>query len=367
MDKEKIGKFLCNLRKERKMTQENIAKSLFTSRENISKWERGINLPTPDMLLKLSKLYGASVNEILLGERGTDDNREQLNNISLEVLKDSNRKIKKIVNVFITTVIIIIIFFLIYYFINNYNSIHIYLISGYNEKVSSIDGIAIFSKEKSYIKVGNIIPNETLDIDMIQFLFLDNDGKEHIIVSSNDLDYTLTSLNNYNQYFSYNDIDNIRENSYLRIYYNNSSELIRLIFNEDMSNNHLFSNNNGTNIKPSEKNIPNNDSILKYENYFKNYFNYNKNDNQYYKIIKDNNNKINIYYSPETFSITIFENSNKIYIYNISDSELQYEEDNKNKISRFFTYDCFNQKCIEGNCDESVIKYFLEKYLYTFK
>lgn len=42
MDNEKIGKFLQELRKEQRLTQEQLAQKLAIERTNISKWEKGL-------------------------------------------------------------------------------------------------------------------------------------------------------------------------------------------------------------------------------------------------------------------------------------------------------------------------------------
>ena len=54
MDSEKIGKFIAELRKENKMTQEELGKKILVDRGTISKWERGIYVPNPEILLSLS-------------------------------------------------------------------------------------------------------------------------------------------------------------------------------------------------------------------------------------------------------------------------------------------------------------------------
>ena len=69
MDIVKIGKFIALLRKEKQITQLELSEKLITSRENVSKWERGINMPSADALLKLSELFEVTINEILIGER----------------------------------------------------------------------------------------------------------------------------------------------------------------------------------------------------------------------------------------------------------------------------------------------------------
>ena len=101
MDWDKIRKFLVELRKENGLTQQQLSEKLYTSRENISKWERGVNNPSTEMLIDLSKIYNVSVKELLAGERKTETNEEKINNMAVEVLKDSHTRIKKILTTFI--------------------------------------------------------------------------------------------------------------------------------------------------------------------------------------------------------------------------------------------------------------------------
>ena len=45
IDKEKFGTFLSQLRREKGMTQKDLAEKLFVSDKAVSKWERGLSLP----------------------------------------------------------------------------------------------------------------------------------------------------------------------------------------------------------------------------------------------------------------------------------------------------------------------------------
>ena len=45
VDLEKVGSFIANLRKEKGMTQEDLAQHLMVSDKAVSKWEGGKNLP----------------------------------------------------------------------------------------------------------------------------------------------------------------------------------------------------------------------------------------------------------------------------------------------------------------------------------
>ena len=60
-----ISRYLQLLRKNYNYTQEELAKKLDISRQAVSKWETGATVPDLEVLLKISKLYGLTINEIL--------------------------------------------------------------------------------------------------------------------------------------------------------------------------------------------------------------------------------------------------------------------------------------------------------------
>ena len=67
-----VGKFIAALRKEHDFTQEQLGEELGVTNKTISHWETGTYLPPADALLKLSELFGVSINELLSGKRLTD-------------------------------------------------------------------------------------------------------------------------------------------------------------------------------------------------------------------------------------------------------------------------------------------------------
>lgn len=367
MDKEKIGAFLCNLRKDNNLTQEDIAKKLFTSRENVSKWERGINMPTPDTLLELSKIYNVSVNEILLGEKKSKENLDKIDNISLEVMRESHIKIKKITKYFITIIIILVVSILSYYFINTYNSIHVFFIGGSNDSFDMFNGIAFFSKEKSYIRLGKINCKSQCNIDRITFIYMDNNKVEHQVYSSDEIDYILTSTNGFNQYFSYSDMKYIIENSYLIIKQGEREITLKLNYYKDMSNNILFETNSSKNLSEDDNTYNVREDILVLDNYFKLNYKYDDEGKNYYKNIKNGDKKISIYYSAITFNILVLEElNNKIdqYSYNLYNKILDYSNDST--FDSNFLYDAYNKQCINGNCNDVIINHFFKDYYDEF-
>lgn len=69
MDKGKIGQFIANCRKDKKLTQEQLAEKLNISKNAVSKWERGICLMDMSLLKPLSEILEVTVTELLNGER----------------------------------------------------------------------------------------------------------------------------------------------------------------------------------------------------------------------------------------------------------------------------------------------------------
>lgn len=69
MDQKKIGNFIAKLRKEKGMTQRELADILCVSDKTVSKWECGNSLPEITLLGTLCEALDSNVNELLSGEK----------------------------------------------------------------------------------------------------------------------------------------------------------------------------------------------------------------------------------------------------------------------------------------------------------
>ena len=69
MDLIKIGKFIAECRKEKGLTQTDLAEKFGISNRAVSKWETGKSLPDASIMIDLCNLLGITVNELLSGER----------------------------------------------------------------------------------------------------------------------------------------------------------------------------------------------------------------------------------------------------------------------------------------------------------
>ncbi|MCR4955430.1 MAG: helix-turn-helix domain-containing protein [Lachnospiraceae bacterium] len=72
MDQVKIGNFLKRLRKEKGITQEQMAEVLNVSGRTVSRWENGKNMPDISLLVDIAQFYEVSISEIIGGERKSE-------------------------------------------------------------------------------------------------------------------------------------------------------------------------------------------------------------------------------------------------------------------------------------------------------
>lgn len=69
LDKVRFGAFAAELRKEKGLTQKEVAQKLYVSDKAVSKWERGASVPDAALLVPLAELLDVTVTELLEGRR----------------------------------------------------------------------------------------------------------------------------------------------------------------------------------------------------------------------------------------------------------------------------------------------------------
>ena len=69
MNQQKTGEFLRRLRREKGLTQEQLAERFYVSSRTVSRWETGSNLPDVGTLIELADFYDVDIREIIDGER----------------------------------------------------------------------------------------------------------------------------------------------------------------------------------------------------------------------------------------------------------------------------------------------------------
>ena len=118
MDQVKIGEFLKQLRKEKGLTQEQLAEHFYVSGRTVSRWETGSNLPDISILVELADYYDVDIREIIDGERKSeimnDETKDTLKKVA-EYSTEEKKKLKsKMANMMIGSMILLVFCSLLY-------------------------------------------------------------------------------------------------------------------------------------------------------------------------------------------------------------------------------------------------------------
>lgn len=112
MNVKKVGEFIKQKRKEKKLTQKELAEKLSITDRAISKWERGICCPDISILKELSAILEVSVNELLAGEEIEKLEKEKTDDVLVDSVKQYTSVEKKKNKKLLITTIILLIFYI---------------------------------------------------------------------------------------------------------------------------------------------------------------------------------------------------------------------------------------------------------------
>lgn len=97
MDQRKIGAFIAACRKQKNMTQMQLAETLGITDRAVSKWENGRALPDASLMLSLCEILGITVNDLLNGEKiNMENNEKRQEELLLELAKELETRNKTI-------------------------------------------------------------------------------------------------------------------------------------------------------------------------------------------------------------------------------------------------------------------------------
>lgn len=114
MNLPKIGKFIAECRKNKKLTQSELAEKLYITDRAVSKWERGLSLPDASIMLELCNILGININELLNGEKiNMKDYKEKNEELLFELTKQDELKNKKLMASMWTILITNFLFYII--------------------------------------------------------------------------------------------------------------------------------------------------------------------------------------------------------------------------------------------------------------
>lgn len=331
MDINKFGLFIKKLRVDNGLTQEELAQKIPIDRTAVSKWERGVTMPDSSSLLRLSKIFNVTINDLLNGDYVNKNDEKVIVN-----LYEANYKNKKIIKIISFLMILLVISFLFIYFIFSFKKTRLYKVNGQSENYEVNDGFLLYTNEVYYFYLGNLINKNNKNIDKIELL-LENNNKSEVVYKG---DFTNTFLTDFYGYDEYDLIDFTKKDYsvILKIFFEDNEESMKLNFLKDYINNCFIPKKRVKSSFIKAKNdIRVNKNIEKLINKIKHDENININ-NDY--ILKYNSN---------TKIVTVFSNDNsQIWNYDISLDTLSYFGDKD-----IFTYntklECISSKCENAN------------------
>ena len=96
MNQEKIGRFIAECRKEKNLTQQEVALELGVTDRSVSNWENGKNMPDLSLFKPLCEILGITINELLSGEKIEKEKyQEKFEENIVNTIEYTNKKIAK--------------------------------------------------------------------------------------------------------------------------------------------------------------------------------------------------------------------------------------------------------------------------------
>lgn len=158
MDQVKIGKLIAECRKDKKMTQVELADKLCVTDKSVSKWENGKCLPDVSLYKDLCDILGITLNEFFSGEKIKDEEfKKKADDNLLNALENSSFTLKERIKYYgdkwdkehfieLTIAIVIIVGFIIYGFIKDNGIQLLFMIIGF------ICGVFENNRKQAYIE-----------------------------------------------------------------------------------------------------------------------------------------------------------------------------------------------------------------------
>lgn len=217
IDQEKFGKFVAELRKEAGLSQAELAARLYVGREAVSKWERGVGLPSHTILLGLSKEFDITINELLYGERIDKTNKEEVEKVPYKWIDKISEKLKNFKKLFIVTIILLIIIYLASYFVFDYTSFKIYATYTSGGDFTFKPGLIVKCYDKLYFKFGNVINYKKDEIKDMTLYYGDIDNSDRVkLLSGSTLEDTVVEIKEFEE-LTKKDIKEVLKNLYIEI------------------------------------------------------------------------------------------------------------------------------------------------------
>ncbi len=109
MDQMKIGRFIADCRKQKGLTQMQLAEKLNITDRAVSKWENGRAMPDSSIMLALCDILSITVNDLLCGEVVSVENyNKETENKLLELVREKEQKDRQLLTLEIVVGVLLV-------------------------------------------------------------------------------------------------------------------------------------------------------------------------------------------------------------------------------------------------------------------
>ena len=217
MDQEKIGKFIAKMRKEKKLTQKELAEKLKVSDRSVSNWENGKNMPDLSLFKPLCEELEISLNDLMSGEKVQEKEYQEKfaeNIVSVVTkVKNKNKYITVLIGIYLAVISVILLFLLSYTILNynfrqSYDKENMLLINEENNEY--LDFYTTYDGEVNYI-ITKYLENG-IEVGLIFINYKSN--MINLLEKDNNISLDLNKL--YNHHINLNNLL-----FYYKVYYTN--------------------------------------------------------------------------------------------------------------------------------------------------
>ena len=205
MENENIGKLIFKIRKEKGMTQSDLAQKLNVTDRAVSKWERGLCCPDISLLKDLSSILDISISELICGVKNQDETVEKTIKFTEKNIK---QRIIKYFNIILISIMIFLIIFTLLSILKiefRYHKKYKYTVE-YEARVKAEEDSNLKQYEEIKNNVDLILNNQGIysDDDYARITnYIDNIKK---VLTLDEKEYF------QKQYYTYNDLKKLSEN-----------------------------------------------------------------------------------------------------------------------------------------------------------
>ena len=364
-NEEDLGQLISSKRKEKNLTQKELAELLHISDKAISRWETNASIPDFKMLQQIGEILGISFKELISYK--IDEKDEAVVNAIVKEYEKKTKKIEKNYRkLFLIFLLVVIFLILLIFFRSTFNQFRLYDIAIIGDEYYESVGLYVDTNLQDYIYLGSLNLNKDINMENATAdIYIQNGNSKKILKHydniANNIKFEIDK-----SYFKSNSLERYFDNVYIRVNdsKNNQEFIGQLNFVLRFSNNKIFYHINEEAIDNNDDHDLNNIKSKLKELGFKE-----KNEN----IYVDASGKFEYYI-----------NSNYLaYIYDDNKSNLRYNykyyleneklfvvitsfKNSKEIVIEKYNYDAKRDKmnCKVGQCiDYKEILKFLDKYI----